>query len=100
MKCLEIGIWFLAAYNGGPGYLQRKINELARTIFGSCTPFKEETRNYVPKFIATNYIYELLSEHDIACDTIKRNFSEIDTLTILRKPQSLHYQLCYAWMKV
>ena len=84
----------LAAYNGGPGYLQRKINEVGSYNFRSAPHLKEETRNYVPKFIATNYIMNYYHEHDITCDTIKRNFSEIDTLTILRKPQSLHYQLC------
>ena len=28
----------LAAYNGGPGYLQRKINEVDPIIFGIYTP--------------------------------------------------------------
>ena len=87
----------LAAYNGGPGYLQRKINEIGSYNFWELHPhLKEETRNYVPKFIATNYIMNYYREHDIACDTIKRNFSEIDTLTIFAQTtvSTLSVMLC------
>ena len=87
----------LAAYNGGPGYLQRKINEVGSYNFWDLHPhLKEETRNYVPKFIATNYIMNYYQEHDIACDTIKRNFSEIDTLTIFAQTtvSTLSVMLC------
>ena len=87
----------LAAYNGGPGYLQRKINEVGSYNFWDLHPYlKEETRNYVPKFIATNYIMNYYQEHDIACDTIKRNFSDIDTLTIYAQTtvSTLSVMLC------
>ena len=87
----------LAAYNGGPGYLQRKINEVGSYNFWDLHPhLKEETRNYVPKFIAINYIMNYYQEHDIACDTIKRNFSEIDTLTIFAQTtvSTLSVMLC------
>jgi len=87
----------LAAYNGGPGYLQRKINEVGSYNFWDLHPhLKEETRNYVPKFIATNYIMNYYQEHDIACDTIKRNFFEIDTLTIFAQTtvHTLSVMLC------
>lgn len=87
----------LAAYNGGPGYLQRKINEVGSYNFWDLHPhLKEETRNYVPKFIATNYIMNYYREHDITCDTIKRNFSEIDTLTIFAQTtvSTLSVMLC------
>ena len=87
----------LAAYNGGPGYLQRKINEVGSYNFWDLHPhLKEETRNYVPKFIATNYIMNYYQEHDIACDTIKRNFFEIDTLTIFAQTTvpTLSVMLC------
>ena len=87
----------LAAYNGGPGYLQRKINEVGSYNFWDLHPhLKEETRNYVPKFIATNYIMNYYQEHDISCDTTKRNFSEIDTLTIFAQTtvSTLSAMLC------
>tara|TARA_B100000963_G_scaffold149569_4_gene130359 strand:- start:3429 stop:4652 length:1224 start_codon:yes stop_codon:yes gene_type:complete len=87
----------LAAYNGGPGYLQRKINEIGSYNFWDLHPhLKEETRNYVPKFIATNYIMNYYQEHDISCDTIKRNFCEIDTLTIFAQTtvSTLSAMLC------
>jgi membrane-bound lytic murein transglycosylase D len=73
----------LAAYNGGPGYLQRKINEVGSYNFWDLHPhLKEETRNYVPKFIATNYIMNHYKEHNISPNVIKSTFSETDTLTI------------------
>lgn len=73
----------LAAYNGGPGYLQRKINEVGSYNFWDLHPhLKEETRNYVPKFIATNYIMNYYKEHNISPNLKKLTFSETDTLTI------------------
>lgn len=46
----------LAAYNGGPGYLQRKISDVGSYNFWELYPhLRKETRNYIPKFIAVNY---------------------------------------------
>ena len=42
----------LAAYNGGPGYIKRKINKTGKQDFWSLRPYlRTETRNYVPTFI-------------------------------------------------
>ena len=47
----------LAAYNGGPGYLQSKINSVGSYDFWKLHPYlRKETRNYVPTFIAVNYV--------------------------------------------
>ena len=87
----------LAAYNGGPGYLQRKINEVGSYNFWDLHPhLKEETRNYVPKFIATNYTMNFYQEHGITADSVRQTFYEIDTITILEQTNvsTLSAMLC------
>jgi len=80
----------LAAYNGGPGYLQRKIVSVGSSDFWELHPhLKKETRNYVPTFIAVNYAMQYANEHDIAIDNPKIIFNDIDTL-ILKKDVKLN----------
>jgi len=79
----------LAAYNGGPGYLQRKIASVGSSDFWELYPhLRKETRNYVPTFIAVNYAMQYAAEHDIAFVNPKINFEDIDTL-ILKKEVEL-----------
>jgi membrane-bound lytic murein transglycosylase D len=79
----------LAAYNGGPGYLQRKIASVGSSDFWELYPhLRKETRNYVPTFIAVNYAMQYAAEHDIAIENPKINFEDIDTL-ILKKEVEL-----------
>jgi membrane-bound lytic murein transglycosylase D len=79
----------LAAYNGGPGYLQRKIVSVGSSDFWELYPhLRKETRNYVPTFIAVNYAMQFANEHDIAFVNPKINFEDIDTL-ILKKEVEL-----------
>ena len=79
----------LAAYNGGPGYLQRKIVSVGSSDFWELYPhLRKETRNYVPTFIAVNYAMQYAAEHDIAFVKPKINFEDIDTL-ILKKEVEL-----------
>ena len=76
----------LAAYNGGPGYLQRKINSVGSNDFWELHPhLREETRNYVPSFIAVNYAMNYAKEHDISTKTIDINFTKTDTITIKKQ---------------
>ena len=76
----------LAAYNGGPGYLQRKINSVGSNDFWELYPhLREETRNYVPSFIAVNYAMNYAKEHDISTKTIDINFTKTDTITIKKQ---------------
>ena len=73
----------LAAYNGGPGYLQRKINTVGSYDFWQLYPhLRTETRNYVPTFIAVNYAMNYAHEHDIPPIHLSLNIEEIDTFTI------------------
>ena len=73
----------LAAYNGGPGYLQRKIVSVGSSDFWELYPhLRKETRNYVPTFIAMNYAMQYADEHDIDIHNPKIIFKEVDTLII------------------
>ena len=73
----------LAAYNGGPGYLQRKIISVGSSNFWELHPhLRKETRNYVPTFIAVNYVMQYAKEHDIPIDNPKIYFDDIDTLIL------------------
>ena len=71
----------LAAYNGGPGYLQRKISSVGSSDFWDLYPhLRKETRNYIPTFIAVNYVMHFSNEHDIAITDPKITFEDIDTI--------------------
>ena len=73
----------LAAYNGGPGYLQRKIISVGSSDFWELYPhLRKETRNYIPTFIAVNYVMQYAKEHDITIDNPKIYFDDIDTLIL------------------
>lgn len=73
----------LAAYNGGPGYLQRKIASVGTSDFWELYPhLRKETRNYVPTFIAVNYAMQYAKEHNISYDTASIYLSEVDTLEL------------------
>lgn len=57
----EFGDWLLviAAYNGGPGYVQQAIRRSGSRNFWNLQHFlPAETRNHVKKFISTHYIFE------------------------------------------
>lgn len=56
----------LAAYNGGPGYVSRAMTKYNVDNYWSLRPFlRRETQNYVPKFIAVNYVMNYAAEHNI-----------------------------------
>lgn len=63
------GDWQLAiaAYNGGPGVVREAIQRSGgKTDFWEISPYlPQQTRNYVPIFIAANYILNYSREHNI-----------------------------------
>ncbi len=76
----------LAAYNGGPGYLQRKINSIGTYDFWQLYPYlRKETRNYIPNFIAVNYAMNFANEHGIETIKSKIEYELTDTLTIKKQ---------------
>ena len=76
----------LAAYNGGPVYLQRKIVSVGTSDFWELQPhLRKETRNYIPTFIAVNYAMNYASEHGIFPEEPNINLSKTDTITLKRQ---------------
>ena len=76
----------LAAYNGGPGYLQRKINSVGSYDFWELHPhLRKETRNYIPTFIAVNYAMNHANDHDISVEFPDINITKTDTLKIKKQ---------------
>ena len=76
----------LAAYNGGPGYLQRKINNVGSYDFWDLYPhLRRETRNYIPTFIAVNYSMKYANEHNIFPALPEINTTKVDTIKIKKQ---------------
>ncbi|AWU40073.1 murein transglycosylase [Blattabacterium punctulatus] len=64
----KIGNWelVLAAYNAGPSTIDKIIRIHNKKDFWSLWNFfPKETKNYIPKFIAINYIMNYYKEHNI-----------------------------------
>ncbi|WP_238783760.1 lytic transglycosylase domain-containing protein [Blattabacterium cuenoti] len=65
----KIGNWelVLAAYNAGPGKIDQIIqnNKGKKDFWGLLDSLPRETRNYIPKFIAINYVMNYYKEHNI-----------------------------------
>ena len=73
----------LAAYNGGPGYIKNKIKTYGTNDFWKLYPnLRQETRNFVPKFIAINYAMNFSAEHNIDVEIPKINFKKTDFISI------------------
>lgn len=73
----------LAAYNGGPGYVSRAMRKSGAKDYWSVRPFlRKETQNYVPKFIAVNYVMNYASEHNIYPTPYKFTMAQTDTVSI------------------
>jgi len=73
----------LAAYNGGPGYLQRKIMSVGTSDFWELYPhLKTETRNFIPTFIAANYVMNYAGEYEINPENPSINLNETDTIIL------------------
>ena len=73
----------LAAYNGGPGYVSRAMRKSGAKDYWSVRPYlRKETQNYVPKFIAVNYIMNYAAEHNIYPIPYKFTMAETDTVSI------------------
>ena len=73
----------LAAYNGGPGYIQRKMISTGHDNYWDLRPhLRTETRNYVPKFIAITYLMEFHENYKFPIDTLDITLLNSDTIQI------------------
>lgn len=77
----------LAAYNGGPGTVNKAIRRSGgKRTYWEIRPFlPKETQGYVPAFIAVNYVMNFTAEHNLYSAIPKKIFQEIDTITIQKQ---------------
>ncbi len=77
----------LAAYNSGPGNVNKAIRRSGgKTNYWDLRPYlPRETAGYVPAFIAAVYVMSYSKEHNLYPIMPKAIFSEIDTLHISRR---------------
>lgn len=81
----------IASFNGGPGVIRNAIERSGgKTDYWELLPYlTDQTRTYVPAFIATNYIMNFADKHDIK--PVKPSFSYFETDTVKIK-KDLHFQ--------
>jgi len=79
----------LAAYNAGPGTINRAIRRSGgKKTYWEIRPFLPlETQAYVPAFIAANYVMNYYPEHNIYPDVPRKSYFELDTV-IIKEPLS------------
>lgn len=75
----------LAAYNGGPGVVRNAIERSGgKTNLWDLLPYlPEQTQNYVPAFLAMNYIMNHAEDHQLSPIEAPYSFNDIDTLNLL-----------------
>jgi len=74
----------LAAYNSGPGNVNKAIRRSGgyRNYWNLRSYLPRETAGYVPAFLATMYIFEYAEEHGIHGKNAERNYFETDTIHV------------------
>ena len=74
----------LAAYNSGPGNVNKAIRRSGgKMTFWEIMPYlPRETRDYVPAFIAVNYVMAYSNEHNIYPIMPKIVYPETDTVAV------------------
>lgn len=74
----------LAAYNGGPGVVRNAIERSGgKTNLWDILPhMPEQTQNYVPAFLAMNYLMNNASQHHIVPNDTAFSFAGVDTIMI------------------
>lgn len=80
------GDWFLAlaAYNAGPGNVNKAIRRSGnKTTYWQVRPFlPRETQGYVPNFIAATYMFTFYAEHNIVPMPASIIHAQLDTLCL------------------
>lgn len=80
------GDWQLAiaAYNGGPGVVRDAIKASGgKTNFWEIAAYlPEQTRTYVPAFIAVNYVMNYSKEHNIVPDEMQFSYLKLSDVTV------------------
>lgn len=78
----------LAAYNAGPGRINGAMKRSGKSTYWEIYPYlPEETRNYVPGFIAMMYMFEYHQLHNFKPEKIDF-YEDVDTVMV---KQQLHF---------
>ena len=87
----------LAAYNAGPGNVNKAIRRSGGKItYWEIRPYLfKETKNYVPAFIAVNYIMNYASEHNIYPKKPLFLELEVDTIYICDR---IEFEVLEEWL--
>jgi len=74
----------LAAYNSGPGNVNKAIRRSGgyKNYWNIRNNLPRETAGYVPAFLATMYIFEYAEEHGIKGKKVDRPYFETDTIHV------------------
>jgi membrane-bound lytic murein transglycosylase D len=74
----------LAAYNAGPGNVNKAIRRSGnKTTYWEVRPFlPSETQGYVPNFIAATYLLTYHAEHNIIPMDVKIHYAQLDTMCL------------------
>jgi membrane-bound lytic murein transglycosylase D len=74
----------LAAYNAGPGNVNKAIRRSGNKLtYWEVRPFlPKETQGYVPNFIAASYLLTHYAEHNIIPAEATVTFNELDTMCV------------------
>ncbi len=74
----------LAAYNSGPGNVNKAIRRSGgyKNYWNIRKHLPRETAGYVPAFLATMYIFEYAKEHGLEPQVVDRPYFETDTVHI------------------
>lgn len=77
----------LAAYNGGPGTVNKAIRRSGgKKTYWEIRPYlPKETQGYVPAFIAVNYVMSYTAEHNLYSAIPKKTFIQVDTVEIKKQ---------------
>lgn len=74
----------LAAYNSGPGNVNKAIRRSGgyKNYWNIRRNLPRETAGYVPAFLATMYIFEYAKEHGFDTQVVDRHYFETDTVHV------------------
>lgn len=86
----EFGDWFLAmcAYNCGPGNVRkalRRSKDGSRDFWSIKKYLPQETRRYIPKFIAMLYVLNNYEAHNLTVKELEFDLRQIDTIHLHQK---------------
>jgi membrane-bound lytic murein transglycosylase D len=76
----------LAAYNSGPGNVNKAIRRSGgyKNYWNIRSNLPRETAGYVPAFLATMYLFEYADEHGLKPKNAERPYFETDTIQVKR----------------